>query len=81
MVQKCSRSDVSRVYHRVRSVAILDALALVLKPLKQSPPNKRVAVLWNVLLVLCPLFLGACVSTELFDSKIDEENTKLRELF
>ena len=43
--------------------------ALVLKPLKQSPPNKRVAVLWNVLLVLCPLFLGACVSTELFDSK------------
>ena len=25
MVQKCSRSDVSRVYHRVRSVAILDA--------------------------------------------------------
>jgi len=47
--------------------------ALVLKPLKQSPPNKRVAVLWNVLLVLCPLFLGACVSTELFDSKKDEE--------
>ncbi|CAL6372881.1 unnamed protein product [Bathycoccus prasinos] len=47
--------------------------ALVLKPLKQSPPNKRVAVLWNVLLVLCPLFLGACVSTELFDSKKNEE--------
>ena len=47
--------------------------ALVLKPLKQSLLNKPAAVLWNVLLVLCPLFLGACVSTELSDSKKDEE--------
>ena len=51
---------------------------LVLKPLKQSPPNKRVAVLWNVLLVLCPLFLGACVSTDMFDSKNKEKYEKAR---
>jgi hypothetical protein len=42
---------------------------LVLVPLKQSPPNKLVAVIWNAVLVICPLFLGICVSTDLFDVK------------
>ena len=31
---------------------------LILTPLKQSPPNKYVCVLWNVLLSVVPLFLG-----------------------
>eukprot|EP00798_Chlamydomonas_sp_ICE-L_P027496 gene27496-4805_t len=30
----------------------------VLSPLKQSPANKYVALLWNILLVFCPLFLA-----------------------
>ncbi|EFJ45585.1 hypothetical protein VOLCADRAFT_105876 [Volvox carteri f. nagariensis] len=31
---------------------------MVLSPLKQTPANKYVAVLWNVLLVATPLFMG-----------------------
>ncbi|PNH11053.1 hypothetical protein TSOC_002123 [Tetrabaena socialis] len=31
---------------------------LVLSPLKQAPANKYVAVLWNALLVVTPLFMG-----------------------
>jgi hypothetical protein len=34
---------------------------LVLKPLRQSPANALVALLWCSLLVVCPLFLGGMV--------------------
>ena len=34
---------------------------LVLTPLRQSPPNKHVCVLWNALLAIIPLFLGVGV--------------------
>ncbi|KAG2434394.1 hypothetical protein HYH02_012406 [Chlamydomonas schloesseri] len=36
---------------------------LVLQPLRQSPANKYVAVLWNLLLVLTPLFMGLMLQT------------------
>ena len=51
---------------------------MVLKPLKQSPPNKRVAVLWNILLVLGPLFLGACISTDVFDTNSSENHENVQ---
>eukprot|EP00198_Chlamydomonas_reinhardtii_P012711 XP_001702048.1 predicted protein [Chlamydomonas reinhardtii] len=43
---------------------------LVLQPLRQSPANKYVAVLWNLLLVLCPLFMGLMLqTTDIFTSR------------
>ncbi|KAG2429769.1 hypothetical protein HXX76_010553 [Chlamydomonas incerta] len=42
---------------------------LVLQPLRQSPANKYVAVLWNLLLVLTPLFMGLMLqATPIFTS-------------
>ena len=43
-----------------------------------SPPNKRVAVLWNILLVLGPLFLGACISTDVFDTNSSENHENVQ---
>jgi hypothetical protein len=34
---------------------------LVLSPLKQSPPNKFVCVLWTAILIIIPVFLGTSV--------------------
>ena len=45
---------------------------LFLDPLKQSPPNKHVAVFWNAMLIACPLFFGICLTSNLFDNKSSE---------
>ncbi|KAG2496544.1 hypothetical protein HYH03_005367 [Edaphochlamys debaryana] len=40
---------------------------LVLSPLKQAPANKYVAVLWNIVLVFTPLFMGIMLqATDIF---------------
>ena len=40
---------------------------LVLAPLRQSPPNKWTCMLWNGLLVVCPIFMGAMMLTPMYD--------------
>lgn len=44
---------------------------LVLAPLKQSPPNKWTCMLWNGLLVVCPVFMGAVILTPMYDENGD----------
>ena len=39
---------------------------LFLGPLNQDPPNKYAAVIWNLSLVIVPLFLGAFIQSDIF---------------
>ena len=49
---------------------------LVLGPLKQSPPNKHVCVLWNSLLAIVPLFLGVGVFAAGTGDDLSENQSK-----
>lgn len=53
---------------------------LVLAPLKQSPPNKWTCMLWNGLLVVCPVFMGAAMLTPLYDEPGSENVGKVATL-
>ena len=49
---------------------------LFLTPLRQNPPNKHVAVVWNFALVSVPIFLGAFVQSEIFQNHPGETTAK-----
>jgi MFS family permease len=49
---------------------------LFLGPLKQDPPNKYVAVLWNFALASVPLFLGGFIQSSIFQNHPGETVAK-----
>jgi hypothetical protein len=50
---------------------------LVLAPLKQSPPNKWACILWNAVLAVCPIFMGAMALTSMYDEPGDSSTGRL----
>jgi len=54
---------------------------LFLEPLRQNPPNKYVAVVWNFALVSVPLFLGAFIQSGLFQNHPGETTGKTIVIF
>ena len=50
---------------------------LFLAPLKQDPPNKYSAVMWNFFLVVVPLYLGACVQSDIFQKHYGATTAKI----
>ena len=54
---------------------------LFLKPLNQNPPNKHVAVIWNVALVSVPLFLGGFIQSSAFQNHSGATTTKTVVIF
>jgi hypothetical protein len=53
---------------------------LVLAPLKQSPPNKWACILWNAVLAVCPIFMGAMALTSMYDEPGDSSTGKVATL-
>lgn len=49
---------------------------LFLAPLRQNPPNKHVAVVWNFALVSVPIFLGAFIQSGVFQNHPGETTAK-----
>ena len=52
-----------------------------LAPLRQNPPNKHAAVVWNFALVSVPLFLGAFVQSAMFRDHPGETTAKTVVIF
>ena len=54
---------------------------LILKPLKQSPANSLVALLWCTILIACPLFMGGMLQVRDPPFIISFTGTKLLHLY